>query len=73
MAAPLAGLLGRKAIKKAAKEVGEMLGGIGLGTAGLYGASEVIGRDMEKKARKKLMKEGGSAARKLKERFKKAK
>ena len=42
-------------------------------TAGLYGASEVIGRDMEKKARKKLMKEGGSAARKLKARFKKAK
>ena len=83
MAAPLAGFLARRAaltlgkknkkLKKTAKEVGETLGGIGLGTAGLYGASEVIGRDMEKKARKKLMKEGGSAARKLKERFKKAK
>ena len=73
MAAPLLGLAARKALKKAAKETGKMLGGIGLGTAGLYGASEVIGRDMEKKARKKLMKEGGSAARKLKARFKKAK
>jgi hypothetical protein len=71
MAAPLIGLAARKAIKKAAKEVGETLGGIGLGTAGLYGASEIIGKDMEKKARKKLMKEGGSAARKLKNRFKK--
>ncbi len=80
MAAPLAGFLARRAaltlgkknkkLKKTAKEVGETLGGIGLGTAGLYGASEVIGRDMEKKARKKLMKEGGSAARKLKQRFK---
>ena len=55
--------------RKAAKEVGETLGGIGLGTAGLYGASEIIGKDMEKKARKKLMKEGGSAARKFKERY----
>ena len=74
MAAPLLGLarlLGNKKLKKAAKEAGQTLGGIGLGTAGLYGASEIIGKDMEKKARKKLMKEGGSAARKLKNRFKK--
>jgi len=73
MAAPLLGLarlLGNKKLKKAAKEAGQTLGGIGLGTAGLYGASEIIGKDMEKKARKKLMKEGGSAARKFKERKK---
>ena len=78
MAAPLAGFLARRAalalgknkkLKKTAKEAGETLGGIGLGTAGLYGASEIIGKDMEKKARKKLMKEGGSAARKFKERY----
>jgi hypothetical protein len=72
MAAPLLGLarlLGNKKLKKAAKEAGQTLGSIGLGTAGLYGASEIIGKDMEKKARKKLMKEGGSAARKFKERY----
>ena len=73
MPGPLIGLAARKAIKKATKEVGQTLGGIGLGTAGLYGASEVIGRDIEKEARKKLMKEGGSAARKLKQRFKNTK
>jgi hypothetical protein len=73
MPGPLLGLAARKTLKKAAKEVGETLGGIGLGTAGLFGASEIIGRDMEKKARKKLLKEGGSAARKLKQRFKNAK
>ena len=52
MAAPLLGLarlLGNKKLKKAAKEAGQTLGGIGLGTAGLYGASEIIGKDMEKK------------------------
>tara|TARA_Y100001938_G_scaffold148419_1_gene232079 strand:- start:4897 stop:5112 length:216 start_codon:yes stop_codon:yes gene_type:complete len=69
MPGPLVGLAARKAARKAAKETAKMLGGIGLGTAGLYGASEVIGRDIEKKARKKLMKEGGSAARKFKERY----
>ena len=79
MAAPLLGLarlLGNKKLKKAAKETGQ---DIGLGIAGvlagkgLYGASEIIGKHMEKKDRKKLMKEGGSAARKLKQRFKNAK
>ncbi len=60
MAAPLAGFA-------------KYLATLGGTTAGLYGASEVIGRNMKKKAREKLMREGGSAARKLKARFKKAK